>query len=160
MAHPAEIRINPRRDETFPLSHFQFLLLYNTLQTISGIAIENNVLEIEEINNALSGILRYSLNNSKSIVKVSEEVRIVRDYMDIQKYRFGDKISLEIKLSDKALDMLVPVFTLQLPVENAIKHGMEKTTKAVHICIYDIIKKIYTQGHFVTQALRAGSQQS
>ena len=115
--------------------------LYNTLQTISGIAIENNVLEIEEINNALSGILRYSLNNSKSIVKVSEEVRIVRDYMDIQKYRFGDKISLEIKLSDKALDMLVPVFTLQLPVENAIKHGMEKTTKAVHICIYDIIKE-------------------
>ncbi|WP_195420616.1 sensor histidine kinase [Faecalicatena contorta] len=115
--------------------------LYNTLQTISGIAIENNVLEIEEINNALSGILRYSLNNSKSIVKVSEEVRIVRDYMDIQKYRFGDKISLEIKLSEKALDMLVPVFTLQLPVENAIKHGMEKTTKAVHICIYDIIRE-------------------
>lgn len=113
--------------------------LYNTLQTISGIAIENNVLEIEEINNALSGILRYSLNNSKSIVRVSEEVRIVRDYMDIIKYRFGDKISLEIRLSEEAMSVLVPVFTLQLPVENAIKHGMEKTTRAVHIRIYDIM---------------------
>ena len=38
--------------------------LYNTLQTISGIAIENGVLEIEEINNSLSEILRYSLNNT------------------------------------------------------------------------------------------------
>lgn len=58
--------------------------LYNTLQTISGIAIENNVLEIEEINNSLSEILRYSLNNSKQLVKIDEEVKIVQDYMNIQ----------------------------------------------------------------------------
>lgn len=60
--------------------------LYNTLQTISGIAIENNVFEIEDINNSLSEILRYSLNNSKQLVKIEEEVKIVQDYMNIQKY--------------------------------------------------------------------------
>lgn len=58
--------------------------MYNTLQTISGIAIENNVFEIEDINNSLSGILRYSLNNSKQLVKIEEEVKIVQDYMNIQ----------------------------------------------------------------------------
>lgn len=58
--------------------------MYNTLQTISGIAIENNVFEIEDINNSLSEILRYSLNNSKQLVKIEEEVKIVQDYMNIQ----------------------------------------------------------------------------
>lgn len=111
--------------------------LYNTLQTISGIAIENNVLEIEEINNSLSEILRYSLNNSKQLVKIDEEVKIVQDYMNIQKHRFGDRVNLEIDLSKEALELRVPVFFLQLPVENAIKHGMEKSVHTVNIHVYD-----------------------
>ena len=111
--------------------------LYNTLQTISGIAIENNVFEIEDINNSLSEILRYSLNNSKQLVKIEEEVKIVQDYMNIQKYRFGDRLNLKIDLSSSALELRVPVFFLQLPVENAIKHGMEKSVHTVNIHIYD-----------------------
>lgn len=84
--------------------------MYNTLQTISGIAIENNVFEIEDINNSLSEILRYSLNNSKQLVKIEEEVKIVQDYMNIQKYRFGDRLNLKIDLSSSALELRVPVF--------------------------------------------------
>lgn len=131
--------------------------LYNTLQTISGIAIENNVFEIEDINNSLSGILRYSLNNSKQLVKIEEEVKIVQDYMNIQKYRFGDRLNLKIDLSSSALELRVPVFFLQLPVENAIKHGMEKSVHTVNIHIYDTQTKhifnihIEDDGHGVTK---------
>ena len=131
--------------------------LYNTLQTISGIAIENNVFEIEDINNSLSEILRYSLNNSKQLVKIEEEVKIVQDYMNIQKYRFGDRLSLKIDLSSSALELRVPVFFLQLPVENAIKHGMEKSVHTVNIHIYDTQTKhifnihIEDDGHGVTK---------
>lgn len=131
--------------------------LYNTLQTISGIAIENNVFEIEDINNSLSEILRYSLNNSKQLVKIEEEVKIVQDYMNIQKYRFGDSLNLKIDLSSSALELRVPVFFLQLPVENAIKHGMEKSVHTVNIHIYDTQTKhifnihIEDDGHGVTK---------
>lgn len=131
--------------------------LYNTLQTISGIAIENNVFEIEDINNSLSEILRYSLNNSKQLVKIEEEVKIVQDYMNIQKYRFGDRLNLKIDLSSSALELRVPVFFLQLPVENAIKHGMEKSVHTVNIHIYDTQTKhifnihIEDDGHGVTK---------
>lgn len=107
--------------------------LYNTLQTISGIAIEKGVPEIEKIDNSLSRILRYNLNNAKTFVTVAEEMQIVRDYMDIQKFRFGDRINLKVCLSEKIMMSIVPVFTLQLAVENAIKHGMEKTIENVEI---------------------------
>ena len=61
--------------------------------------------------------------------------------MNIQKYRFGDRVNLEVNLSNEALELRVPVFFLQLPVENAIKHGLEKTVHTVHICIYDTQEK-------------------
>lgn len=111
--------------------------LYNTLQTVSGIAIEKNIYEIEEINTSLSRILRYSLNNKKSLVRLSEELDNIKRYMDIQKYRYGDKIRLELSLSDEIRDCFVPVFTLQLAVENAIRHGLETKVGDGVIKIYD-----------------------
>ena len=123
--------------------------LYNTLQTISGIAIEKNIYEIEEINNSLSKILRYSLNKRKSLVKLQEELINVQNYMDIQKYRFGEKIRLEINLSEEILGCLVPVFTLQLAVENAIKHGLEAKIGSGIIKIYDEIESEKTRCLYV-----------
>lgn len=113
--------------------------LYNTLQTISGIAIEKSVPEIEIINNSLSRILRYNLDSGKTLVTVSEEMRIVKDYIEIQKFRFGDRISLNVSLSEETMKSRVPVFSLQLAVENAIKHGMEKTINNVEIRVSDHI---------------------
>lgn len=111
--------------------------LYNTLQAISGIAIEKGVLEIEQINNSLSSILRYSLNKQKSVVQMSEELQNVKNYMEIQKYRYGDRIDLRIELSEKILRCYVPVFALQLAVENSIKHGLEKKIGVEIIEIFD-----------------------
>lgn len=111
--------------------------LYNTLQTISGIAIEKGIPEIETIDNSLSRILRYNLNNAKTLVTVEEEMGIVRDYIEIQKFRFGERISLRVALSDGTMKSKVPVFTLQLAVENAIKHGMETTVENVEIRVSD-----------------------
>lgn len=113
--------------------------LYNTLQTISGIAIEKGVPEIEKIDNSLSRILRYNLNNAKTFVTVEEEMGIVRDYIEIQKFRFGERISLKVDLSKETMESTVPVFALQLAVENAIKHGMETTVENVQICVSDYV---------------------
>ena len=65
--------------------------------------------------------------------------RIVKDYIEIQKFRFGDRISLNVSLSEETMKSRVPVFSLQLAVENAIKHGMEKTINNVEIRVSDHI---------------------
>lgn len=100
--------------------------LYNTLQTISGIAIEKDIYEIENMCSSLSHILRYSLNSDKKLVMISEELENVNNYFEILKYRFNDRISIRISLPENVLSCLVPVFALQLPVENAVKHGLEE----------------------------------
>lgn len=115
--------------------------LYNTLQTISGIAIEKDIPEIEQINNSLSSILRYSLNNRKSAVELVEELQNVKNYMEIQKYRYGDRVELKIDLSERILHCPVPVFTLQLAVENSIKHGLEKKIGVETIEIFDCVEE-------------------
>jgi len=114
--------------------------LYNTLQTISGIAIEKNVFEIEHINNSLSNILRYSLNKDKTVVTVAEELNNVKNYMEIQKYRYGERINLIVELSEDVMECKIPVFALQLAVENSIKHGSEKKIGVENIVIYDKIE--------------------
>lgn len=123
--------------------------LYNTLQTISGIAIEKNVYEIEEINNHLSRMLRYSLSKKKSLVKLEEELDNIKSYMYIQKYRYGDRIHLEWDLSEGILQCQVPVFTLQLAVENSMKHGLETKVGPGMIRIYNDRISEYMQRIFV-----------
>ena len=111
--------------------------LYNTLQTISGIAIDKDVDEIENICSSLSHILRYSLNSEKKLVMISEEIENVNNYLDILKYRFQDRISIRISLNDNIFSCLVPVFALQLPVENSVKHGLEEKFGNELIEIFD-----------------------
>lgn len=123
--------------------------LYNTLQTVSGIAIEKNVYEIEEINNHLSRMLRYSLSKKKSLVKLEEELENIKSYMCIQKYRYGERICLKWELSEEVLGCMVPVFTLQLAVENAMKHGLETKVGPGIIRIYADRISEHTQRIFV-----------
>ena len=104
--------------------------LNNTLQTITGLAVEHNAPDIERIVSALSGILRYSLTKSQKLVTIREEIEIVERYVYIQKFRYGDRINLQLDCREETLRCLIPVLTLQLAVENAVKHGLE--TKIGH----------------------------
>lgn len=134
--YAAQIREKQARIEALQAQvnpHF----LNNTLQTIAGIAVDRDVPEIEHIVSALSAILRYSLTKSRKLVTLREEVRIVTQYMSIQKYRFGERINLEITLGEGTLDCLIPVLTLQLAVENAVRHGMETKLGRGLIRVYE-----------------------
>lgn len=130
-----EARLEALRTQLNP--HF----LYNTLQTVSGIAIEKGVWEIETINNSLSRILRYSLNAGKSAAALKDEVSHVEDYFKIQKYRYEERIDLKINIQEDALSCVVPVFSLQLLVENSIRHGLEDYMGNETIYIYSTIKE-------------------
>lgn len=98
--------------------------LYNTLESIKGIAAVRGVGEIRDMTRALSLILQYSIKGMEEVA-LKEEVDIVKSYIQIQQIRFSNRFSVEYDLSDEALGYKVPKMILQPVVENAIYHGLE-----------------------------------
>jgi sensor histidine kinase YesM len=70
----------------------------------------------------LAQFLRNAINK-ESLVTIKDELDMVRTYVEIENIRFADKINLVISLDENMKDTIVPKFSIQLLVENAIKHG-------------------------------------
>ncbi len=98
--------------------------LYNTLDTISWMARTQNNMDISEMSMALGELLRANLKQ-ESMITIGEELKNVRNYIFIQEYRFGDKISVEYEIENGVKDYLIPNFILQPLIENSIIHGLE-----------------------------------
>lgn len=102
--------------------------LYNTLENIRGEALEQGQQEIADMTERLSCFFRYCISSRGLLVKLSEELHNVEDYVFIQKYRFGDRIEFQTDIKqEQGLEYYIPKLTLQPIVENAIAHGIEKT---------------------------------
>ncbi len=106
--------------------------LYNTLDTISWMGIMAGNHDISDMTIALGNLLRATIKNN-SFVKIEEEMKSVRDYLFIQGYRFGDKISVSYDVQEEALAYTMPNFLLQPLIENAIIHGLEPKIGAGHL---------------------------
>jgi len=109
--------------------------LYNTLQSISGLALEKGMTEIDNAISALGSMLRYSMESVEDMVTIKDELLHVENYFYIQKLRYEDNIKYSINVPDEFLKIPIPKLTLQPIVENAIKHGVEKTVSG---CTIDI----------------------
>ena len=72
----------------------------------------------------LADIFRYSLQAPEKLISLSEEMGIVRAYLEIEKLRLGTRLQIEIDIDDAAKDIKIPVLSVQPLVENAIKHGV------------------------------------
>jgi two-component system sensor histidine kinase YesM len=106
-------RINP---------HFFF----NALETIRAKARTNQISELEEIVKSLGRIMRKSLENKKEQVSVQSEVEFTLHYLEIQKYRFEEKLEYSITMNDIIKEMNIIPHLFQPIVENAIVHGIEQ----------------------------------
>jgi LytS/YehU family sensor histidine kinase len=71
----------------------------------------------------LSTLLRRSLDEEAHEVPLQQELGFVNDYLDIQRGRFGDQLTVRVIVDPIVLDARVPVFLLQPLLENAIEHG-------------------------------------
>lgn len=100
--------------------------LFNTLESIRMKAICNNQTDIAQIVFLLSNLLRKSVNMTHEIIPLRKEIEIVSEYLEIQKFRFGDKLDFIIDIDEKLLDYKILPFTIQPMVENSIKHGIEQ----------------------------------
>ncbi|MDO4315623.1 MAG: histidine kinase [Oscillospiraceae bacterium] len=107
--------------------------LFNTLGTIAALAREENAPLSENLITRLSRFFRYSLESDEKLVPLGREIRLLRDYMELQETRYGERIAMEI-ISDPALeDVTVPKFILQPLVENAILHGLRERAEGGQI---------------------------
>lgn len=101
--------------------------LFNTLEIINMTAINNKEDDISKIVQSLSYILRYAIGKT-AMVKVKNEIEALEAYIDIQRYRFGDSFSIETELDQTLFQCYIIKFIIQPIVENAILHGMKRTS--------------------------------
>ena len=99
--------------------------LYNTLNTMSGIATAQNCPLVSGLCHSLSAVFRYSLNMTDEFSTVQKEMEHVRNYLTIQSLRAKDQFTWRIE-KEKGVDCLAVIKLIVQPiVENAIYHGME-----------------------------------
>lgn len=106
--------------------------LYNTLQTISAEAIENDQMKINEMVMALSSMLKYTIRGPDTVALLTE-LDHVNDYLFLQKARFEDRINYKFVTASGTENLLIPKISIITLVENSIIHGMSKTSDTVHI---------------------------
>ena len=83
--------------------------------------------KVVEITKALSNYFRLSLNAGEEIVTLRQELEHVRQYLFIQKERYGDKLDYHIDELDRIPELTLPKIVLQPLVENAIYHGIKES---------------------------------
>lgn len=108
--------------------------LYNALNTISSIAVLENVDHIPQIANSLSDMFRYNIKG-KNIVRIEEELRQTDNYLQIQKIRFPDRFEIRIDVPEEIRQCEIIKFVLQPVVENSIHHGFPQHGKKDRLSI-------------------------
>lgn len=114
-----EARINP---------HF----LYNTLDTINWMAIDNDEIEISNAISALGKILRYGINNSNGIVSIATEMEWLKQYIYLQQTRLKETFKFELDIEPQVMQYNIHKLLLQPFVENSIIHGF-KNKQELHM---------------------------
>ena len=94
---------------------------------------------------SLSKLFQYNLNYDETMsIKISEEIKMIKLYLSIEKQRFSDKLEFQINADKKLQNITIPKFLLQPLVENAVKHGISKITGKgiIKVEVSDIENKI------------------
>jgi two-component system LytT family sensor kinase len=99
--------------------------LFNALNTLYGIIPKEATGARRTVLN-LADIFRYFLQPEKTLVPLAEELRIVEAYLEIEKLRLGDKLTVEMAVEREAAAARIPLLSIQPLVENAIKHGVAR----------------------------------
>jgi sensor histidine kinase YesM len=107
--------------------------LFNSLNSISSLTITDPE-KAREMVIKLSDFMRYALSKKdEQPVTLRSELENLRLYLEIEKVRFGDRLSTEENIEERCLDIKMPVMILQPLYENAIKHGVYESTECVRI---------------------------
>lgn len=123
-----QAQLDALRNQAQP--HFFF----NTLNTLRDIIDPNSIEEAKEFVDKLSDIYRYLLEaGNANLIPFKKELRFSKAYVHIQSERFGNNLKLNWDITEVSLDSLVVPMSLQLLLENAIKHNVISKAKPLLI---------------------------
>lgn len=108
--------------------------LFNVLEGIRMHSIIKGEEETAAMVEKLAVLERQNVDWKRDMIRVEEEITFVEAYLELQKYRFGERLSYRIKAEEECSDYMIPKLTLATFVENACIHGIGK--KAVPCWIY------------------------
>jgi two-component system LytT family sensor kinase len=129
-AELAEARLAALRSQLQP--HF----LFNALNTVSMFARSGDSRGVVNVVADLSALLRHVLEELPSHeIPLGEELALIERYLAIEQARFGDRLRLAQRIAPASRSMLVPPMLLQPIVENAMHHGLGKTTRATEVTL-------------------------
>ena len=90
---------------------------------------------------SLGSLFRYNLKMSEPVVMLERELKVVEDYMFIQQMRFGRRVVYESRLELDPGTVMIPAFTLQPLVENAVIHGLAKKEEGGRVFLDESLKR-------------------
>ncbi|MBD5517033.1 MAG: histidine kinase [Lachnospiraceae bacterium] len=121
--------------------------LFNVLESIRMHCVIQKEEKTAGMIEKLAVLERQNINWASDDVKLSEEISFVEAYLELQKYRFGDRLHYEIELEESCAGYYIPKLTLTTFVENSCVHGMERKTAAcwIYVRIYEKNGQLYME---------------
>jgi two-component system sensor histidine kinase YesM len=110
--------------------------LYNTLESIYCLAVKADNQQIATMTGALGRLLRATLQDKRYIVTLEEDLKISKEYVDIQLIRYGDQLQVTFDVHSQFWATPIPAMTLQPLIENAVRHGAEEMLELCQIHVY------------------------
>ncbi|TDX84535.1 2TM domain-containing protein [Epilithonimonas xixisoli] len=116
--------------------------LFNSLNVLTAL-IDENPEQAQKFTTSMSKVYRYVLEQKdKELVKIENEIEFAKIYCNLLKTRFEDSVNFTFDLNDDDLQKLVVPLSLQLLLENCIKHNFATSSKPLNI-------RIFTEGKFL-----------
>ena len=149
-----EIQLNKFKSQLNP--HF----IFNSMNGIRSL-IDEDAQKAKEGITQLSNILRHTLTlEKKSLISVEEELKLVEDYLNLEKIRLEERLEYKINTSPSCLHFQVPPMLIQTLAENAIKHGISNLIKGGRLVINSssdqdfLLMQIINTGQYTPKAER------
>lgn len=115
--------------------------LYNSLNSIAGLIPEDGA-RAEAMTLKLAQLYRYSVSQvHENFTTINEELKIVKNYLEIEQVRFGDRFKFELTCHASLYELSMPRFLLQPIIENSVKHGLSSKSGKVAIKLKIQLKK-------------------
>ncbi|MCZ8515505.1 histidine kinase [Paenibacillus filicis] len=100
--------------------------LFNTLNVILTLARLGRTEELVRALEVFSQFLKFKYKSTEPLIPLREEIRYTEYYIEIQKLRFGSRLTVTLECDEAILEAYIPPYVLQTIVENAFKHGLER----------------------------------
>ena len=116
--------------------------VFNALNSVSSLVVDNKNEQAERLVDELADYMRIVLDDEgQETVTVANEIAQQIRYLEIEKVRFPDRLYYETDIAKGAEDWKIPALIIQPLIENAIKHGVARSSKEVKIIIEATIEK-------------------